>query len=164
MAGFLVASTSVVGHVTPTAQVVRCLVGRGHDVHWYTGAGLRPPVEEAGATFHPVTHEIDFTRTSPVELIPELRTASKLERIRLYFERAFVDAAPGTVRDLEAILAEFPADVLVADQLVIAASMVAERGGPPFARLATTRLGTYSRDTPPPGLGLAPGPWLRDRC
>src|SRR3954465_2241738 len=115
MAGFLVASASVVGPVTPTAQVVRCLVGRGHDVHWYTGAGLRPPVEEAGATFHPVTHEIDFTRTSPVELIPELRPASKLERIRLYFERAFVAAAPGTVRDLEAILAEFPVDVLVAD-------------------------------------------------
>lgn len=65
MAGFLVASTSVVGHVTPTAQVVRCLVGRGHDVHWYTGAGLREPVEAAGATFHPITHEIDFTLVTP---------------------------------------------------------------------------------------------------
>src|SRR3954469_13626851 len=108
MAGFLAAWPSVVGRLTPAAQGGRWLGGRGHDVHWYTGAGLRPPVEEAGATFHPVTHEIDFTRTSPVELIPELRTASKLERIRLYFERAFVDAAPGTVRDLEAILAEFP--------------------------------------------------------
>ncbi|MFC0542386.1 glycosyltransferase [Kutzneria chonburiensis] len=101
---------------------------------------------------------------TPPELIPELRTASKLERVRLYFERAFVDAAPGTVRDLEAILTDFPADVLLADQLVIAASMVSERGGPPFARLATTRLGTYSRDTPPPGLGLAPGSRLRDRA
>jgi len=164
MAGFLVASTSVVGHVTPMAQVVRCLVGRGHDVHWYTGAGLRDPVEAAGATFHPITHEIDFTLVTPPELIPELRTASKLERVRLYFERAFVDAAPGTVHDLEAILTDFPADVLLADQLVVAASMVSERGGPPFARLATTRLGTYSRDTPPPGLGLTPGPRLRDRA
>jgi len=163
MARFLVASTSVVGHVTPMSMVVRTLVARGHDVRWYTGAGLRAEVESSGARFHPITHEVDFTRNALIDLIPELRTASRLGRIRLYLERAFVDSAPGTVRDLEAILAEFPADVLLADQLVLAAPMVSERGGPPFARLATTRLGTYSRDTPPPGLGLAPGKRPRDR-
>jgi MGT family glycosyltransferase len=143
--------------------LVRRLIERGHEVRWYTGAGLRADVEASGAGFHPITHDIDFTKVSPVELVPELRTASKVERIRLYLERAFIDAAPGTVRDLERILADFPADVLIADQLVLAAPMVSERGGPPFARVATTRLGSYSRDTPPPGLGLPPGVGLRGR-
>jgi MGT family glycosyltransferase len=164
MARFLVASTPVVGHTTPMSLVVRSLVDRGHDVHWYTGVGLRADVEASGARFHPITHAVDFTRVGLVDLVPELRTASRLGRLRLYFERAFVDAAPGGIRDMEAILAEFPADVLLADMLIMAAPMVSERGGPPFARLATTRLGTYSRDTPPPGLGLPPGFRLRDRA
>lgn len=163
MARFLFASTSVPGHVMPMSVLVRCLIERGHEVRWYTGAGLRADVEASGAGFHPITHKIDFTKVTPVELAPELRTASRVERVRLYLERAFVDAAPDTVRDLEQILAEFPADVLVADQLVLAAPMVSERGGPPFARVATTRLGSYSRNTPPPGLGLPPGVGLRRR-
>jgi MGT family glycosyltransferase len=164
MAKFLLASTSAPGHITPMAIVVRRLIERGHEVQWYTGAGLRADVEASGARFHPITHEIDFTRISPVELVPELRTASSgVARARLYFERCFIDAAPATITDLERVLAEFPADVLVADPLVVAAPMVSERGGPPFARIATTRLGIYSRDTPPPGLGRSPGAGLRGR-
>jgi UDP:flavonoid glycosyltransferase YjiC (YdhE family) len=54
------------------------------------------------------------------------------------------------------ILREFPADAIVADPSVGAASTINEKGGPPFAVYSVTCLGLKSRDTAPFGLGLMP--------
>jgi hypothetical protein len=89
-------------------------------------------------------------------LVPELRTATGLGQVRIAFNRLFIDAAPGTLTDLEAIFAHFPADVTLANSLVFADRWLHERGGPPNTSLGTTMLGLYSRDCAPFGLGLMP--------
>jgi MGT family glycosyltransferase len=60
------------------------------------------------------------------------------------------------VRDLRALLAAEPADVLVGDAGMIAGGLIAELGGPPFAAFGISVVGFPSRDLAPFGLGLAP--------
>lgn len=156
MARFLLATTPVPGHTIPVGVLARALVHRGHDVGWYTGAGFADSVEATGATHFPVRHENDWSLRHPHEAVPELRAERGLAQVRLAFSRLFIDSAPGALADLEAINAEFHADVVVANSLVIADTWLHERGGPVNARVSTTMYGLYSRDTAPFGLTRMP--------
>jgi hypothetical protein len=60
------------------------------------------------------------------------------------------------MHDLEAILKEHPADVILADSSVGAAIWVTERGGPPHAYFSLSCLLIRSRDTAPFGLAMPP--------
>lgn len=165
MATILIATTPVAGHVFPALPIAARLVERGHDVQWYTGAGFADAVTATGARHRPITHPFDWTVTTMHDAVPQMRGTTGLTQVRTAFKHLFVDAAPGGLADLEAILAEFPADVVLADPLLRAAAWQHERGGPPYANLGTTMLGTYSRDTAPFGPALMPaaGPLGRVR-
>jgi UDP:flavonoid glycosyltransferase YjiC (YdhE family) len=156
MARFLLATTPVPGHTIPVGVLARALVDRGHDVGWYTGASFADSVRATGATHFPIRHENDWSLRHPHEAVPELRTARGLAQVRLAFSRLFIDSAPGALADLEAINAEFHADVVVANSLVIADTWLHERGGPVNARVSTTMYGLYSRDTAPFGVARMP--------
>lgn len=156
MARFLLATTPVPGHVTPTAVLARRLVQRGHEVGWYTGVGFRAQVEAAGARHYPIRHAADWSLRNPHDVVPALRDKTGLAQVRMAFQRLFIDAAPASLADLEAITADFPADVVVANALVFADRWLHERGGPVHANLATTMYGLYSRDTAPFGPALMP--------
>lgn len=74
----------------------------------------------------------------------------------LDFVNVFVNQVVPQHQDIMRILREFPADAIVADPSVGAASTINEKGGPPFAVYSVTCLGLKSRDTAPFGLGLMP--------
>ena len=152
----MLATTPVPGHTIPVGALARALVSRGHEVGWYTGAAFADLVRGAGATHFPIRHSSDWSVRHPHEAVPELRTATGLGQVRLAFTRLFIDSAPDTLADLEAINAEFGADVVVANSLVIADTWLHERGGPVNARVSTTMYGLYSRDTAPFGLTKMP--------
>ena len=72
------------------------------------------------------------------------------------FQRVFIDNAPGMLRDCQEILEAHPADAILSEPLCVCARWLHELGGPPWATVGETMLGTYSRDTAPFGPGLFP--------
>jgi MGT family glycosyltransferase len=140
----------------PKLPIARELVARGHEVHWYTGAVYRERVHAAGAIHHPIRAAEDFGGQSIGEAFPELVGLTGIAMVRKAFQRVFIDNAEGMLRDCQAILREYPADAVLAEPLFVAARWLHELGGPPWATLGESMLGTYSRDTAPFGPGLFP--------
>lgn len=156
MARFLIASLPITGHVLPALPLARALVARGHEVRWYTGQKFRARVEATGAHFAPFRAAYDFDDGDLDAAFPARSAATGLNRAKFDFINLFMKSIAAHYHDLRAILADFPADVLLADSAVWAASCVTEKGGPPHALCVQTCLGIVSRDTGPYGMGLPP--------
>ncbi len=156
MAKILITTSPIPGHVAPVTALARRLVARGNDVVWYTGARFADQVTATGAHHEPIRHPHDWSLVHPHEALPVLRAKTGIDQVRTAFKHLFIDAAPATLADLQAIVAEFPADVVVGNALVFADRWLHELGGPPTANIATTMYGLYSRDTAPFGPALAP--------
>lgn len=156
MARFLIASVPITGHVLPALPIARTLVGRGHEVRWYTGQKFRARVEATGARFEPFRVAHDFDDGDLDAAFPGRSAATGLNRAKFDFINLFMKPITAHYHDLRAILNEFPANVLLADGAVWAASCVTEKGGPPNALYVQTCLGIVSRDTGPYGMGLPP--------
>jgi UDP:flavonoid glycosyltransferase YjiC (YdhE family) len=80
MARFLMAATSVPGHVYPLLAVSQHLVGRGHEVVVHTGSPFRERAVATGARFVPFRREIDIDYRQLDERFPERRMLAPLSR------------------------------------------------------------------------------------
>ncbi len=156
MARILVATTPSDGHVNPVLPIVGELSRRGHEVRWYTGAHFRRKVEAAGAEYLPMREAYDFGGRNRHQAFPQLDGLEGTAMFRAVIDAAFVQTAPAQHRDLVRILAAFPADVLVADEMCYGAGLTHEITGCPHAMVATSIYMYASRDTAPVGLGLRP--------
>jgi MGT family glycosyltransferase len=157
MARILIATIPVFGHVAPFVPLARALVASGHEVRWYTGAKYRARVEATGATFVGHTRARDYDDARVDEEFPERARLRGLAQLR--FDLGFfISNAPEQLADLRAILATFPADVVLHDMMMIGAHFLFELGGPPTGALGISVLAASSRDTAPFGLGLQPSP------
>jgi MGT family glycosyltransferase len=156
MATFLFTTMPATGHVTPKLPLARELTARGHELHWYTGAHYRDQVAATGAVHHPIRSAHDFGGQSIGEAFPELLGLTGVKMVTRAFQRVFIDNAPGMLRDCQEILEAHPADAVLSEPLCVCARWLHELGGPPWATLGETMLGTYSRDTAPFGPGLFP--------
>jgi UDP:flavonoid glycosyltransferase YjiC (YdhE family) len=156
VARFLVATHPITGHVLPGVPIVTELVRRGHDVHWYVGAKFRSKAEQAGATFEPYVHALDYDDADYDAAFPQRKQLSGLRQVTYDFRKVFVEQVEGQHRDLTAILERFPADVTLGDPAMIGPVSVNERGGPPNAIYNITCLGVPGRGIAPFGLGLLP--------
>jgi UDP:flavonoid glycosyltransferase YjiC (YdhE family) len=141
------------GHINPGLPIARALVGRGHAVWWYTGRRFQALIEATGARHAPMQATAD---TDLEEYFPDLPKPPGLAALNWGIKRAFIDPIPGQVADLRRILAEFPADVLVSDQVFAGAEALHELGGPPWAMLGISALTLSSRDTAPANTALPP--------
>ncbi len=156
MARFLVATHPITGHVLPGIPIVAELVRRGHDVHWYVGAKFRAKAEQAGATFEPYVHALDYDDSDYDSAFPGRTALSGLRQLTYDFRKVFVEQVSGQHHDLTAILERFPAEATVGDTAMIGPFSVTERGGPPNAVYNVTCLGIPGRGIAPFGLGLLP--------
>ena len=156
MAQFLLAAQPITGHVLPLIPIAQKLIERGHEVHWYTGAKFRDKVEATGAVFEPFRAAYDYDDGDLNAAFPGRGALGGLNQMKFDLVNAFAKQLAPQHHDLEAILAGFPADVILADFSLAAAASVHELGGPPFATLGATALGIKSRDTAPFGLGMLP--------
>jgi MGT family glycosyltransferase len=152
----LVATTPGEGHVNPMLPVARELVRRGHDVRWYTGKAFRVKVERVGARYEPMRAAYDFSGLSREEAFPQHAGMTGVRGMIVGFKDIFIDPAPDQMNDLEGLLDEFPANVLVTDETFFGAGFLSERTGIPVAWVATSIYVFSSRDTAPLGLGLPP--------
>src|SRR5262245_20798743 len=126
MPRFLICTLPLSGHVNPGLPIARALTRRGHEVWWYTGRRFRAAVEAAGARYAPIQATAD---TDLDDFFPSLPSPPGLAAANWGIKRAFIDPIPGQVVDLRRILAQFPADVLVSDQVFAGAEAVHALGG-----------------------------------
>jgi UDP:flavonoid glycosyltransferase YjiC (YdhE family) len=153
MTRFLICTMPLTGHVNPGLPIARTLVGRGYQVWWYTGRRFQAAIEATGARYAPMRATAD---TDLDDFFPKLPKLSGRAARNWGIKRAFIDPIPGQVADLRRILAEFPADVLISDQVFAGAEALHALGGPPWAMLGISALTLSSRDTAPANSALPP--------
>ncbi|MEU3648811.1 glycosyltransferase [Lentzea sp. NPDC034063] len=152
----LIATTPAPGHVVSMVEVARELTRRGHEVRWYTGRAFQRQVEQAGATFEPMTAGLDFGGRSREEAFPEHAGLTGLASFKIGVRDIFYRTAPGQLDDLLALLDRFPADCILSDDMCYGACFASERTGVPLAWLSNSIYILGSRDTGPLGMGLPP--------
>ena len=157
MATFLVATMPIPGHVLPMQAVVRALVERGHRVTWYGSRFLRAGIESSGARFEPIRSSVDFGDSDYDRHFPGRRRLTGQTQLKFDFKHVFVDPIAGFLKDLREIQRHLAADVLLSDSAVVAAKIMSDLDGLPWAALNISVLGLQSADVAPFGLGPRSG-------
>ncbi|HEX8219456.1 MAG TPA: glycosyltransferase [Chloroflexia bacterium] len=165
MARILLASMPFSSHIEPALPLARTLVERGHDVRWYTGRRFQATVEATGARYLPVEHAPDFDERKLEEVYPQLKGLKPLARYATLMADVFLAAGPAQADDLEQILRDWPADVLLSEPAFAGAAIISHKCRIPWAALNLLPMPLDGSDTAPFGLGLPPasGPLGRVR-
>ncbi|SEG12951.1 glycosyltransferase, MGT family [Thermomonospora echinospora] len=133
---FLFAVPPLAGHVNPTVAVGAELARRGHEVAWVGHPPDVRPLLGNGARLYPAPGE---------EFTPLLEAARREGRalhgpaaFRFLWEGFIVPLGHVMMPGVEAAVEDFRPHVVIADQQVLAAPVVARRRGLPWATSATT--------------------------
>ncbi|MBR0784870.1 glycosyltransferase [Bradyrhizobium iriomotense] len=165
----LIASTPATGHLNPMLAITQVLVAEGHEVAFMTGTAFRARVEASGVKFFPLPEGADFDPNDVFALVPELKSIPPgLEWFRVALERIFVDAIPAQHQGLLQALQQFPADIIVGDDMLfgVLPMLLGPRSQrPPIALCGTSFLHWAREDGAPNFLGLPPAttPEQRDQ-
>lgn len=155
MARFLFFSTPVEGHSASPLAIMRRLLETGHDVTWLAGRAYADRGRRVGVRHVPFTDTADWSGARPLDFAPGLRDQSGIALIRTVFRDHFVPQALNEVRDIEAAIDRYGADVLVTAGPNYGARMVGERLGIPVASIGDGPLALDEPGHPPFGPGLA---------
>lgn len=163
MSRFLMCTMSLDGHVNPGLPIARALVERGHTVWWYTGRRFQAAVEATGARYVAMQSAPDLSDVGVNHDAGDAEPPGFLAKTNWGIKRLFIDPIPGQVADLQRILRDFPADVLLNEMMFLGAEAVHALGGPPWASFGIGPLMISSRDTAPFTLALPPSASLLGR-
>src|SRR5882757_7144272 len=115
----LITSTPATGHLNPLLAIGRILIAEGHEVAFISGSALRSRIEGIGAKFRAFPAGADFDLEDIVSVVPELKDMPPgPEWLRIAIERVFVDTIPAQHKGLQQVLRDFPADVIVGDDMI----------------------------------------------
>jgi MGT family glycosyltransferase len=156
MARILFATVPIIGHVAPLLPLARALCARGHEVAWYTGEKHRARVERTGARFFGYQQAREVDESAIDQAFPERTRLKGIAQLKFDMKHYFIDAAPDQLADLTAVIAQFSADLVMADPGMIGALFLQERGGPPCAVFGVLPMGLTSDETAPFGFGISP--------
>jgi MGT family glycosyltransferase len=168
MARFLIAATSVPGHVFPMLAVSRHLVDCGHDVVVHTGSVFRERAEASGARFVPLHPSIDLDYRQLDERFPERRQIPPgAAQLCFGLKHFFADAIPHQSAGIRDIRREFEADAIIIDTMFCGAFPLLL--GPrenriPIVSLGITALALSSADTAFFGTALPPTSTVEGRA
>jgi MGT family glycosyltransferase len=156
----LLASTPATGHLNPLLAIGRFLIAEGHDVAFLSGSALRSLIERIGARFYAFPAGADFDLRDFATVAPELKTIPPgLEWYRVAMERIFVDAIPAQHEGMQQVLQDFPADIIVGDDMLfgVLPMLLGPRSKrPPIALCGTSFLHWRRDDGAPNFAGLPP--------
>jgi MGT family glycosyltransferase len=156
----LLVSTPAMGHLNPVLGVGRILVSDGHDVMGLSSGYLRDRVEGIDAKFRSFVPQADIDTRNAAELFPELMaTPPGPQLLRLILERAFADFMLPQYESIKRVLAEFPADIIIGDHLMMGVlpMLLGPRSQrPPVVLLGTTYLLSRRDDGAPNDAGIPP--------
>jgi MGT family glycosyltransferase len=156
----LVPSLPATGHLNPLLAIARILLAEGHEVAFLTGSAFRDRIERSGAKFFALPPAADFDPQNLFAVAPELKTIPPgLEWLRIASERLFVDTLQPQHQGLQQSLQEFPADVVVSDDMfygVLPMLLGPRTKRPPIVICGTSFLHWAREDGAPNFLGLPP--------
>ncbi len=93
-------------------------MAEGHEIAFLSGTALRGPIEASGAKFHALPAAADFDLRMFDTAVPELKGIPPgPEWLRIAMERLFVDTVPAQHEGLQQVLREFPADIIIGDDM-----------------------------------------------
>ncbi|NUW32941.1 glycosyltransferase family 1 protein [Nonomuraea sp. SMC257] len=165
---FLFATWAGGGAVPPVLSIARALRERGHDVRVLADTSLHEEVAAAGAEPIAWTTAPQGDAGDPAkDVIKDFEARTPLGAFARLRDRIVCGPAADYARDTLAELRARPADVLVAEHMLLGALTAGEAAGIPVASLVTTLYPFPTEGAPPPGPGLAPAEGalgrLRDR-
>jgi MGT family glycosyltransferase len=136
---FLFVVPPLAGHVNPTLGLGQALAERGHRVAWVGSEMFIRPLLGDGAEVFPTGSKM-------------LRDqgAGGFEAVRSLWDGFIVPYARFTLRAVERAIADFAPDLVITDEHTPAGALAAQRGGVPWATLATSsmELGRPCHDRP----------------
>lgn len=156
MAQFLLACWSFETHSDVFLAVGHALRKQGHDVAFYTAPPERERVEAIGARFFPFQ---ELSQEHADHLIGGvLRYRKRPWRLWQWWRRFLLDTIPAQVRDINAVVAKYAPDVIVADKALWALPLVLREQCPiPVVVLSHIALCLQPGDAGPvPGRAMAP--------
>jgi MGT family glycosyltransferase len=156
----LIASTPATGHLNPLLAVGRILMTEGHEVVFLSGSCLRDRIEASGAAFRPLPAAADMDLRDIISVVPELaKIPPGPEWLRVAMERVFVDTIPSQHQGLQLALRDFPADVIIGDDMIfgVLPMLLGPRSKrPPIVLCGTSILHWPREDGAPHFAGLLP--------
>lgn len=156
----LIVSTPATGHLNPLLEIGRILMAEGHQVVVMTGTAFRERVEAVSAEFRALPPRADLDINDIHSIAPELKiTPPGPEWLRIAHERIFVDTIPAQHSGLEQVLKDYPADVIIGDDLFfgVLPTLLSQRSKrPPIVLCGTTILHSRREDKAPHFAGLPP--------
>jgi UDP:flavonoid glycosyltransferase YjiC (YdhE family) len=156
----LVASTPLLGHINPMLAVARMFLTNGHDVLFQTGSVYREHVERRGIPFRPLLGSADYDGRDIDAAFPDRKHLKPgPEAFRYTLERVFIDRIRPQYEGLCAILKDWPADAVLADNTffgTLPMLLGAAPRRPAVVHCGITCLFTKRDDGAPPLLGLPP--------
>jgi MGT family glycosyltransferase len=155
----LIASTPLTGHLNPLLAIGRTLIDGGHEVLGLSANVLRDRIRAIGAAFRAFPAAADLDLSNRDALFPEWKKIPPgPERLRFAFERVYVDAIPAQDEGLKQVLREFPADVVIGDNLFlgILPMLLGPRSRRPPVVVCNTTFLHFRRDDGAPCLGGLP--------
>jgi len=119
------------GHTNPTLSVVRELVGRGHEVWYYSFEPFRQKIEEAGARFIPCDAYDAQSKIKPED-------AKRVGKDLAFSTHLLVETTLGLDEHVCRDMAQLQPDCIVADSMAVWGKAVALKRGIPFVSSTTT--------------------------
>src|ERR1700722_19609106 len=148
------------GHLNPLLAIGRILIAEGHEIVGLSGSALRERIEGIGAEFRSLPAGADFDLGDIASVVPELKHVTPgPEWLRVAIERLFVDTIPAQHKGLQQVLRDFPADVIIGDNMIfgVLPMLLGPRSErPPIVLCGTSILPWRREDGAPPFAGLAP--------
>lgn len=130
----LAVSMGAYGHFHPMVPLARCLVADGHEVLVATTPNFCEQVEKSGFSAAPVGITGDEARKETAKKFPLPEGIPEGERRRLLAPKSFREVhAPAMAKDLVPLCEQWNPDVVVCEESVFAAPVVAKLAGTPLA-------------------------------
>jgi UDP:flavonoid glycosyltransferase YjiC (YdhE family) len=136
------------------------LQNAGHETAIYTGTVFRDKAQALGVQFYPLPADVDFDLTNVAAAFPDvLRLAPGPQRAAYAHKTVFANPIPSQFRGLEAVLQDFPADVIVHETAflgVLPLLLGACASRPACVCLSISTIPLAREDGAPDGPGLPP--------
>lgn len=129
MSRFLCVAPPYAGHVFPLASIGAELAARGHEVAWVSYAAAQRFLP-AGGTFFAIADDAVLQRSDELALHPPPRFLAA--QFVVFYRDVVLPMADAMLPQLDAVVARFRPDAILADQHALAGGLAARRHGLPW--------------------------------